>query len=503
MNNLTPSSVPLCRPKILNDEWAETYLFRVARANGMDRPRLRDIDRFRATLAATASSKPDGYPTWTDLPLPRWSVVTRVNKIRYCPACMVQSRYIRSRWRLTGFEVCTLHFIRLKDDLVEPVLTRGYNEPGRYFLSEVTDEQLWAGAVCPMPSERQHVDRLWSKFERLILECDLPSAVEHLTHILFLEALLDAAICTEPKRESFPTEAPRSMRLASLADRYQYSLVVDLSGILDFFQQIDTKLHRARMLIRLHRMLRDEARRPTCLSRLPISSLRERLLMIGTKSAIEQTQGALCSHRRAPQGYVTFRKAVSLIGCSNGLLKDLAQKRFPRDIVTINQGENRCIYIPISAVEACRRWYASITTREEMMAELRISRNCYVLLNRSNLLRPISIMGRTSYFDRTHLADLCRRLDNVSRPFTIDRSPLLPLFGTWLPCSGRYISVSLVMLMEIFDGKFPVFRQLESPGLSAYFIDSTALERLHQLKMTAAADRVKLGWAPEQLSLLS
>ncbi|WP_157638865.1 TniQ family protein [Burkholderia ubonensis] len=503
MNSHTEPSVPLCRPKILPDEWIETYLFRVARANGIRRPRLCDVDRFRPTLAATASSKPDGYPIWTDIPLPRWSVVTRVNKIRYCPACMVQSRYIRSRWRLTAFEVCTLHFIRLKDDLAEPVMTRGYKQPDRYFVNEVTDEQLWAGAVCPMPSERKHVDRLWSKFERLILESDLRGSVEQLTHILFLEALLDAAACTEPERESLPIDAPRSTRLAEFSERYQYSLASNSDGIRDFFEQISAPLHRARMLMRLHRMLLDEARRPTCLSSLPISDLRKRFLMVSTKTVIPQTRGDLHPYRRAPHGYVSFREAVSLIGCSSELLKELTQERFAQDVVTIERGGNRYIYIPFLTVKACRRWYASVTTCEEIMAELRISRHCYVILKNSGLLRPIAIKGRTPYFHRIHLADLCRRLDNISQPFSIDRSPLLPLFGTWLPCSGRYISASLVMLKEVFDGKFPIFRRLENPGLSAYFIDSTAIERLHQLKMTAAAERVKLGWAPEQLSLLS
>src|SRR5476649_1636338 len=116
MNTYLISGLPLCRPKMLTDEWVETYLFRVARANGIRNPRLSDTERIRPTLPATAFSKPDGYPIWSDSTLPRWSVVTRVNRIRYCPECLAQSRHIRSRWRLTVFDVCTIHHIRLKDD---------------------------------------------------------------------------------------------------------------------------------------------------------------------------------------------------------------------------------------------------------------------------------------------------------------------------------------------------------------------------------------------------
>ena len=47
-------SLPLCRPSPYPDEWSETYLFRVARANGIYRPRMSDIERLRPTLGRVA-----------------------------------------------------------------------------------------------------------------------------------------------------------------------------------------------------------------------------------------------------------------------------------------------------------------------------------------------------------------------------------------------------------------------------------------------------------------
>ncbi|WP_156967108.1 TniQ family protein [Paraburkholderia ferrariae] len=232
------SPLPLCRPKRLPDEWTETYLFRVARANGIPRPRLSDIERFRPMLPVTASSKSDGYPVWSDTPLPRWSVVTRVNKIWYCPACMVESRHIRSRWRLTVFEVCTLHQIRLKDNLAERVMTRGYKQDGKYFVTDVSDEQLWEGAVCPMPGEREHVERMWSGFEQLVVQGDPSGAFEHLVYVLFLEALLDAIAYATPESDLLPIDAPRSTRLAGLAAKYQFTVAPDSNCIGDFLRQI-------------------------------------------------------------------------------------------------------------------------------------------------------------------------------------------------------------------------------------------------------------------------
>ena len=189
-------------------------------------------------LPVTASSKSDGYPVWSDTPLPRWSVVTRVNKIWYCPACMVESRHIRSRWRLTVFEVCTLHQIRLKDNLAERVMTRGYKQDGKYFVTDVSDEQLWEGAVCPMPGEREHVERMWSGFEQLVVQGDPSGAFEHLVYVLFLEALLDAIAYATPESDLLPIDAPRSTRLAGLAAKYQFTVAPDSNCIGDFLRQI-------------------------------------------------------------------------------------------------------------------------------------------------------------------------------------------------------------------------------------------------------------------------
>lgn len=255
MNTYHFSGPPLCRPKMLPDEWVETYLFRVARANGIRHPKLSDADRIRPTLPITASSRPQGYPIWSDIPLPRWSVVTRANKIRYCPGCVAESRHIRSRWRITVFEVCTIHYIRLKDDLAEPVMTRGYKEDGRHFLTDVTDEQIWAGAVCPMPSERRHVERLWSSFEYSIVRNKISGALRTLTCILFLEAMLDAIATTIDDPGYLQICDTRSAKIAKLVEQFDYPVSPDLDGIRTFLDQITLVKHRYVVLGRMRRML--------------------------------------------------------------------------------------------------------------------------------------------------------------------------------------------------------------------------------------------------------
>lgn len=502
MNTYHFSELPLCRPKMLPDEWVETYLFRVARANGIRHPRLSDTERIRPTLPATASSKPDGYPIWSDSTLPRWSVVTRVNKIRYCPECMTQSRHIRSRWRLTVFEVCTIHNIRLKDDLAEPVMTKGYKQEKKYFITEVTDEQLWAGAVCPMPSERRHIERLWSGFERFILENDLPGGFEQLTYILFLEALLDALATTTQELDCSPMGVPRSTYLAELVDKYEFSIAPNLDGIRNFLNQINEPSHRNVVLARLRRMLIDEGHRPTCFSKLQIGNLR-RQFRIGTQKDATTPDHRLPQQSHAlPVEYVSLSKAASLVGCPLTLLKHLVHNNICQGASFVRNGMKRYTFLPSHSVEACRRWYESVAAPEQVTKEMHIDLRSYRVLLDAKLLRPIVKTDSSHWHQRSELTDLCRYLEKVSQPYSTNATELYPLFGEWLFVEARPRAVSHELVKEIFCGKLPVFRQLGKPGLSAYYVDRTALERIHKLWCAHRVRRRNLS-SSHQLSLLA
>lgn len=66
MNTVTtnsPAAAILIRPPRRQDEWAETYLGRMARAMGLRRPWRHDLEALRATLAAYASPAEASDPT--------------------------------------------------------------------------------------------------------------------------------------------------------------------------------------------------------------------------------------------------------------------------------------------------------------------------------------------------------------------------------------------------------------------------------------------------------
>lgn len=256
-----------CRPKILPDEWVETYLVRLARANGIWYPWRSDIELLRRSSPATAKSGSDGVPNWGNITLPEGSIAKRGSAIRYCPACVEQSKYIRARWRLNKFDVCTVHNIRLKDDVVEHTLTQKSRRAGKHLLSEVTKGQLWAGAVCPMPIERRYIERTWSGFERSILERNLDQATSHLACAILMDGLLDTLADIDYKR----TESKGATRRAQLAAKYEYLTTGSKEGISRFIHQITDPAHCRAARRYLHSVMYAEWRSPTCLSSMPIA----------------------------------------------------------------------------------------------------------------------------------------------------------------------------------------------------------------------------------------
>ena len=479
---MTISSIsrPPCRPKILPDEWVETYLLRLARANGIRRPWKADIERFRPTLPITAESKSNGHPSWGNITLPSWSVVGRAGRIRYCPACMVESKHIRARWRLASFEVCTIHNIRLKDDLVEPALTAGYGQGNRPFLSEVTDDQLWAGAVCPMPVERDYVSQIWSGFERSILAQDVERAVAILPYTILLERMLDALVAARRGRAQPSTDAQRALHRAAFAARYKFSTTGTLEGVCSFLDQIKEPLHRRAALGCLREVLCDEENRPTCLSAVPTAALRDRLAPIVSENgaAVAGKRPSIGSHRVR---YVSLKSAVLLIGCRRALLQHLVNRQYLQDIKVVVRGLKRLTFLPQHEVEACRRWYHSIKKPAAAMQELHIDKRGYQVLLGADLLKSMKINAGI-WHRRSDLADLCRRLEDVSQPYSATQTALYPLFGEWMFEKNTPGSMSQKILKEILQGKFRLFRQLEEPGVSAYYVDHTAVDRLQLLR---------------------
>ncbi|WP_230479254.1 hypothetical protein [Burkholderia humptydooensis] len=379
-------------------------------------------------------------------------------------------------------------------------MTLGYKQSDKYFLTEVTNEQLCEGAVCPMPVERRHYQRLWSGFERLIVDGQVSQAYAQLTCILFLEALFDAVVVAVDKVGYRHIDIPRSTRVAEAIERKQLPFEPNLDGVRAFLQEA-TGAPRLTVLSRLRRMLLEEPHRPTCLSTLPIEELRQRYFMS------DWSDRTAAAHQYHPNCYgvsndhIRLREAASQIGCSYRLLKHLALSKLGPDARIVAYGMTYQTYLPRRTVEACRRWFASLVSLRQIQLGSHIEHRGYVALSGMGLLRPLTI-DKYTFFRRSDVADICRTMDRVSRPVGTGGPRLYPLFGTWMSWYRSPMAASHALVSEVLSGRLPVFKKPGDAGLSAYFVDQCAVDLLRKLRRIETARRKHKEGMPGQLSLL-
>ncbi|WP_244116107.1 hypothetical protein [Burkholderia gladioli] len=379
-------------------------------------------------------------------------------------------------------------------------MTLGYKQSDKYFLTEVTNEQLYDGAVCPMPVERRHYQRLWSGFERLIVDGQVSQAYAQLTCILFLEALFDAVAVGVDEVGYRQIDVPRSTRIAEIIEKKQLSFEPDLDGIRAFLREA-TGAPRLTVLSRLRRMLLEEPHRPTCLSKLPLEELRQRYFMSDWSDSTAAAHQYRPDCHGVPDGYVKLREAASFIGCPYGVLKHLALNRLGSDARIVAYGMTYQTYLPWRTVKACRRWFASLVPLRQVQSRCHIEHRGYTALSAIGLLRPVTVDEYT-FVRKSDVADVCRSLDSVSRPFATGGPLLYPLFGQRMSWHQRPMTASLALVNEALSGKLPVFKKPDDAGLSAYFIDQYAVELLRKLRRVETARRKYREHMPGQLSLL-
>lgn len=493
------SMLPI-RPGMEKDEWTESYLGRVARANGLRRPWRDDLERIRVRIIHTPDTCNLGVPMYGGEPLPSWATLGRAAQIAYCPACLHEARYVRARWRLAQFEACTVHDLRLKPGLCEPAVTHLYKRPDKREVHDITDDEIWAGAECPLPLERAYSYAIWAEFEQAVTRSRPEDAIDPLAWALLSERLLDAVV-TAVRGPGYP---PKNVPRLGHRARWLFDAGLEISasheGVLGFLLSLKVNAHRRAAATCLLSLVDEEVRQRTVLSRLPLQYLHDRLLAAAPEAQHLQNQGALPATLR-PTGYVNLEQAEYLLGCSPGLLYFLMRERFFTKVEKIRFGRRQYVFIHRSEVDACRRWLSSCMTFEQVVETLQIDRPAYLALLDSGLLNPFEL-GSWRRYRREEILGLTSRLDSISHACPANAGHLEPLMGGWLRRRGRPRSLVTKILKEIVDGQLPLYRKPEERGLCAYYVDRSAIMRLRWLADVCHADRARATRCAGQLSLL-
>jgi len=461
------------------DEWIETYLGRAVRAFGVLRPWRPDLEVLRRMLPQTMARTDDGRPVYGTEMLPGWAAVGRQAQIRVCAQCFLEGRYVRARWRIPFLTVCTAHGIVLKDGLVEPAITAAYKRPGKRAISDVTDDEVAEGATCPTPTGLNYARMIWQPFEHAVCSGEAPDVVsDRLAWALLAERMIDAAV-TAHRGPDYPTrDVPRHEHRGRWLRKERLHITPDRAGVLAFLLDQGGSSRRRAILAALARLIGDECRTHTIMSRLPLVELRERLLAAAPVG--ERPGSGALPRALHPSGCKSFEAVEAILGCPPDMLSHLLQEGHFQGVTRIQFGRKRYIFVPDAEVDRVRRLFATYVTFNELLEELAIDKRTYWALHDAGYVPPIEL-GSWRRYRRQDVSALLSRLDSASRPSPEPSVGLQPLMGDWLHMCRRPRACIAKILEDILDGRVPLYKRLDKEGMQAYFVGPAALTRLLSL----------------------
>ena len=467
------------KPAMFADEWIDSHLVRLARANGRSEPSERDVSLLRTNCVSTDGAG-EGLPAGYLASVPTWAKKKQGAVIRYCPACFEEGRYVRGRWRLKTFEVCTLHDLNIKRGCTEPALLRAITHRDVTPLTDLESGEIWEGASCPMPDARLHAKKIWSDFEAAVAVGRKEEPTTYLAWALVTEYLLDAAVTAELGFEvPLKGESRIYHRTRWLRD-HKVDIHASQDGVLRFLLAIDMNNQRRAVASRLREIIQQPGHGASIFACLPLQYLLDRLLAAAPETNATFPRGVLPVNLHPP-GYASVNHALEVLGRSPGFVEYLIRANFFQGLHRVRFGKRQYTFIPETELEGCRRWLSGCMTPDEVMRELAIDRPLYFALGRSEVLLPIEI-GCWSLFRKDDIAALISKLDGFARPHAPSRSQLVPLVGSWIRSPGKMPLEYDALLKEIWQGQLPIYRKLDETGLRAYYVGVEVLKRAQQLR---------------------
>lgn len=498
-NAQCPSVAIPVRPKRQQDEWSETYLARAARAMGVRRPWRYDLEALRELLPAADAGNDDGRPHYGVDSIPAWAAQPRGAQIRVCAECFLQARYVRARWRIPSLTICTTHGTLLKDGLVEPAITSNYRRPDRRTIADAAPEEITDGSSCPTPAGLAYARQMWQQFEQAVCSnADAEEIGDHLAWALLAERLLEAVV-TSRRGPGYPAKDElRHEHRAVWLGREGLTIAPDSAGVQAFVLGLRATQHRRAAIACLSRLIGDEFRRRTVMSRLPMAEMKNRLLAANPGKGTVPC-GAL-PRAMHPVGCKSLEAVKEILGCSSQVAEQLVKDEHLKDVIKIQFGRKRYCFVPDAEVDRIRRLLASCMTFAELLEALAIDKQGYWALHDAGFLPPISF-GRWRRYKRQDVSILLSRLDSVSRPMPATVVGLQPIMGEWLHMRRRPRAFIRTILDDLLAGRVPVYKRVDGNGLSAYYIDHQASDRLRFATEAHHASVARAQAIANQLSL--
>lgn len=482
MSTIASAPIAPIRPEKKVDEWIETYLVRVARANGLRYPSVSDIVRLKNIAIVLGPKVEPNTQTYLSS-LPVWAKKKTGSPIRYCPACFLEDRCVQTRWRLSRLEMCTKHHLHLKTGLVEPALCVTVNYPNPIHLNEITADQAWESATCPMPAEKAYAMEIWGAFEHASINGDAEQAAKHLPWVLLTEYILDAVISTGQGPEvPIRGQSRLSQRAQWLSDAGM-TIAPSYDAVVTFLTSLKSLSERRAAARCLRTLMKDTEQSSPLLRSLPLQELLDRLHATAPEMYCPSAQGALPIQYH-PEGYVSLNYAERLLGRDTNFVYFLMRANFFERVKKIRFGKYVFFFVHKEEIEACRKWLSDCMTPKQLMTHWNINRKIWTALHRRGICRPFKL-GIWAYHRIEEINALTLKLEDAASLMVDKPTQRLPLFANWLlgPSTPPYAFTTI--LSEILKGRLKLYRDPERPGLSGYYVDAAAAVRAKEVSRCA------------------
>lgn len=474
-----PVRIPM-RP----DEWPETYLISLARAQGIRRPNGSAIELIRSALPwehlPSTGIRPSiappphtqGRPRYGGESLPLWASMVRSAPLRYCPQCLAEARYFRTRWRLVGLHACTLHGCFLKSDLFEEAISAYYGRDRWTTVADADDARILDAALCCLPDELHVAKMVWQPLEVLTQTASNPWADKVLTSLVSWSVLLwrfiDAVSLVHHQQVIHEVASGPLARAGRFVKDLDVVTAPSEEGVLALFEGLRENAHVRTGQRFLERLVKQEEAAPTALSSLPLRYLSERLMAISPQ-VLRITASRPRKFREIHEHAVSrteLMQQLAPLGAGYKTIDRLLQcNRIPS--MKVMRGGSALTFIERKHALQARRALLSLISVRDFIAQHDLDWRTYMAIRDTALIRT-GLMHEFLY--RQDISALIARLELMSAPEHESRDPVWRLFRETTVGMVGGSSLFFDVVQAAIQGQIKVYRDLSKPGLSAFSI---------------------------------
>ncbi|MCM3565506.1 hypothetical protein [Hydrogenophaga intermedia] len=353
----------------------------------------------------------------------------------------------------------------------------------------MSEAALLESAKYCTPDELMIHQAVWGDFEQLVCKTS-PTAIESESEKLGSQAawsiltwsLIDRLArinCSRLSRRTFvgPVEG-----IAEYLRSNNLKVSASRAGVLALFRDLREHQTYAGGMRHIQRIDCMEKQKPSLVSSVNLELLLQAIQAARPEIGIKPTVGTKCFVQDDQRG-MSVHQLSKVLGVSGVTAGRWARSGLIRTEDRSNVPHPRLRFVPPDEVRALLHLRRSLLTREEFCELHALDEDTGHMLYKGGVLQTIDY-ARCRYITRESASNLVLRLELQCAPCDEQESMFMwPLFGPELKTVARKNTERMSLLKAAAAGEVRLFRSLNRPGLSSFFVGTDAMAWLrHRIR---------------------